>query len=186
MNDCWTNDRSQWPLARWDCRFESHRGPRYLSVVSVVFCQVEVSATSWSLVQRSPTEYSASLCMIYKPRQRGVPGPLGATAPKERKKLKEYHAFVFQPHVASDIAHPRRIMVQFWYSVVCTVFAFYLNWNSFAKLGVYCGAIRCPHVFLSPTAGQFSTGQKVRVCLGLFHLQKCIVSEIGEACRRNL
>jgi len=27
-----------------------------LSVVSVVCCQVEVSATSWSLVQRSPTD----------------------------------------------------------------------------------------------------------------------------------
>ena len=35
--------------------FESHRGHGYLSVVSVVCCQVEVSATSWSLVQRSPT-----------------------------------------------------------------------------------------------------------------------------------
>jgi hypothetical protein len=31
-----------------------------LSIVSVVFCQVEVSATSWSLVQRSPTEYGVS------------------------------------------------------------------------------------------------------------------------------
>jgi hypothetical protein len=27
-----------------------------MSVVSVVCCQVEVSASSWSLVQRSPTE----------------------------------------------------------------------------------------------------------------------------------
>jgi len=29
-------------------------------VVSVVCCQVEVSATSWSLVQRSPTDCGAS------------------------------------------------------------------------------------------------------------------------------
>jgi hypothetical protein len=28
--------------------------------VSVVCCQVEVSATSWSLVQRSPTEFGVS------------------------------------------------------------------------------------------------------------------------------
>ena len=42
----------------------SHRGHGYLSVVSVVCCQVEVSATSWSLVQRSPTECGASLCVI--------------------------------------------------------------------------------------------------------------------------
>ena len=41
-------------------------GHGYLSVVSVVCCQVEVSATSWSLVQRSPTECGASLCVIWK------------------------------------------------------------------------------------------------------------------------
>jgi hypothetical protein len=29
----------------------------------VVCCQVEVSATSWSLVQRSPTDCGASLCV---------------------------------------------------------------------------------------------------------------------------
>ena len=33
-------------------------------VVSVVCCQVEVSATSWSLFQRSPTDCAASLCVI--------------------------------------------------------------------------------------------------------------------------
>jgi len=49
------------PLACWDCRFESHRGHGCLSVVSVVWCQVEVSAKSWSLVQRSPTDCGASL-----------------------------------------------------------------------------------------------------------------------------
>jgi hypothetical protein len=35
-----------------------------LFVVSVVCCQVEVSATSWSLAQRSPTDCGASLCVI--------------------------------------------------------------------------------------------------------------------------
>ena len=52
------------PLACWDLGFESHRGHGYLSVVSVVCCQVEVSAMSWSLVQRSPTDCGASLCVI--------------------------------------------------------------------------------------------------------------------------
>jgi hypothetical protein len=33
-----------------------------LSVVSVVSCQVEISATGWSLVQRSPTECGVSEC----------------------------------------------------------------------------------------------------------------------------
>jgi hypothetical protein len=35
-----------------------------MSVVSVVCCQVEVSATSRSLVQQSPTDFGASLCVI--------------------------------------------------------------------------------------------------------------------------
>ena len=49
------------PPACWDCGFESHRGHGHLSVVSVVCCQVDVSATSWSLVQRSPIDCGASL-----------------------------------------------------------------------------------------------------------------------------
>jgi hypothetical protein len=32
-------------LACWDCRFESHPGNRCLSLVSVVCCQVDVSAS---------------------------------------------------------------------------------------------------------------------------------------------
>jgi hypothetical protein len=39
---------------------KSHRGHGCLSLVSVVCCQVEVSATGWSLVQRSPTECGVS------------------------------------------------------------------------------------------------------------------------------
>jgi hypothetical protein len=50
------------PLAYWDCGFESRLGHGYLSLVSVVFCQVEASATDWSLVQRSPTECGVSEC----------------------------------------------------------------------------------------------------------------------------
>jgi hypothetical protein len=41
---------------------KSHRGHGCLSLVSVVCCQVEVSATGWSLVQRSPTECGVSEC----------------------------------------------------------------------------------------------------------------------------
>jgi len=37
------------PLACWYCRFESQRRHGCLSVVTVVCCQVEVSATGWSL-----------------------------------------------------------------------------------------------------------------------------------------
>jgi hypothetical protein len=42
-----------------------------LSLVSVMCCQVEVSAKSWSLVQRSPTECGVSKkCVIVKPRKK--------------------------------------------------------------------------------------------------------------------
>jgi hypothetical protein len=51
-----------WPLACWDCGFEYCRRHGCLSVVSVVCWQVEVSATSRSLVQRSPTECCVSEC----------------------------------------------------------------------------------------------------------------------------
>ena len=38
----------------WVCVFKSRRGRGYLSLVSVVCCQVKVSASGWSLVQKSP------------------------------------------------------------------------------------------------------------------------------------
>jgi hypothetical protein len=43
---------------------KSHRGHGCLSLVSVVCCQVEASATSRSLVQRSPTDCGVSLNVI--------------------------------------------------------------------------------------------------------------------------
>jgi hypothetical protein len=49
--------------------------------VSVVCCQVEVSATSWSLVQRSPTECGVSECDREASTKRGGPGPYRAVEP---------------------------------------------------------------------------------------------------------
>ena len=43
----------------------------WMFVVSTMCCQVEVSATGWSLVQTSPTDCGASLCVIKKPREWG-------------------------------------------------------------------------------------------------------------------
>jgi hypothetical protein len=43
----------------------------WMFICCVVCCQVEVSATSWSLVQRSHTDCGASLCVIKKPRGLG-------------------------------------------------------------------------------------------------------------------
>jgi hypothetical protein len=50
----------------WDCGFEPRRGHGCLSLVSVVCCQVEVSASGRSLVQRSPTEcvYDFECCVV--------------------------------------------------------------------------------------------------------------------------
>jgi hypothetical protein len=56
------------PPACWDRGFESHPGNGSLSVVSIVCsqhrsssgCQLEVSASGWSLGQRSPTECGVS------------------------------------------------------------------------------------------------------------------------------
>ena len=46
----------------WDCRLESRRRHRCPSLVSVVYCQLEVCASCWSLVQGSPTDCGVSEC----------------------------------------------------------------------------------------------------------------------------
>jgi hypothetical protein len=53
-----------------------------------MFCQVQGSATGWSLVQMSPTDRGASLCVIWKPREWRGPGPRGGggRGPAEIKK----------------------------------------------------------------------------------------------------
>ena len=76
--------RSQWPrsLRRRSTAARLLRSwiripPRaWMFVVIVVYYQVEVSATSWSFVQRSPTDCGASLCVIKKPRTQGGCSPL--------------------------------------------------------------------------------------------------------------
>ena len=85
------------PRACWDCDYESRRRYGCLSVVSVVCCQVEVSATNRSLVQRSPTDCGASLCVIKKPRNWGAKNPLKGFEYKprmgcvaERKKIESW------------------------------------------------------------------------------------------------
>jgi len=46
----------------WDCGFESRRRHRCLSLVIVVYCQVDVCASCWSLVQGSTTDCDVSEC----------------------------------------------------------------------------------------------------------------------------
>jgi hypothetical protein len=68
---CVSVSRSQWPhglrrrrSAFWDRAFESHRGHRCSSFVQCLCCEVEVSATGRSLVQRSPTDCGVCLSVI--------------------------------------------------------------------------------------------------------------------------
>jgi hypothetical protein len=73
---------SHWPFACWDCGFESRRGHGSLSLVIVVFCQGEISASSGTLVQRSPTEcgvseYKREASIMRWPWPTGVVVPLG-------------------------------------------------------------------------------------------------------------
>jgi hypothetical protein len=99
------------PLTYWDCGFESRLGHGCLSVVSVVCCQVEVSATDWSLVQRSPTECGVSKkCVIVKPRKMRRPRPSrGCRAigkktdvTSERATLQAYSYLQYNPFRPSD------------------------------------------------------------------------------------
>ena len=64
-----------------------------MSVVSVVCCQVEVSATSLSLVQRSTTECGVSECDREASVMGGGPDPLGgccAIVKKTQRDQLEY------------------------------------------------------------------------------------------------
>jgi hypothetical protein len=76
-------DRSQWQRGL-RCRSTAARRLRSWGRIPqgawMFFCcvcyQVQISATSWYLVQRSPTDCGASLCVIKKPRERGGHSPL--------------------------------------------------------------------------------------------------------------
>jgi hypothetical protein len=61
---------------------KSHRGHVCQSLVIFVCCQVEVSATGWSLVQRSSTDCGVSqMCDHETSTKRGGPGPYKADEP---------------------------------------------------------------------------------------------------------
>jgi hypothetical protein len=91
-----------------------------MSLVSVVCCQVQVSALSRSLVQGNPTECVVSECDREPSIMRG-PAPLGAFAPWKRK-------FTGPTLVSITINHPYLTSVntrivsffRFMYSVQAT------------------------------------------------------------------
>ena len=60
--------RSQLPRNYWDCGLD-------VFCVYVVYCQVDLSATGWSLIQRSPTEFGVSECECEAPKNEEVAWP---------------------------------------------------------------------------------------------------------------
>jgi hypothetical protein len=75
------------------CEFESRRGNGCPSLASVVCCQVEGTASGWSLIQRCPIECSAA-SVIVKPRQWGS-GPLRAVAQRKNKIIRTHYIFMW-------------------------------------------------------------------------------------------
>jgi hypothetical protein len=89
------------PLAFWDCGFECRQGHGSLSLVSVVCCQVEVSATGRSLSRGVlPSVVSRKECDCGTSTMRGL-DPLGLSNHRENKVLK----LVKQKYTANFI-HP--------------------------------------------------------------------------------
>jgi hypothetical protein len=76
--------------------FEYPRGHGCLSIVSVVCCQVEVSAPGWSPDQRSPTECGVSECVQGTSQsRRGGRGTLGLwSCDKGSYRLLKKHVFI--------------------------------------------------------------------------------------------
>ena len=72
------------------------RGHGYLSLVSGVCCQVEVSASDWSLIQRIPTDCGVSECHCGTSEQWGGLGALGRSSNEKLCKLDAllFYAFV--------------------------------------------------------------------------------------------
>jgi hypothetical protein len=71
--------------------------------VCCVCCQAEVSATGWSLDQRSYTDCGASLCVIKKPRETRPQPALGCSAREKKKKLT---LLCLKPRHVSGVKRP--------------------------------------------------------------------------------
>ena len=77
------------PFACWECGFSSHRSSGSLSLVSVVFRQVEVPASGRSLVRTSPADCGVSECDLQSLKMRR-PWPTRAVVPWQKKKKLQF------------------------------------------------------------------------------------------------
>jgi hypothetical protein len=84
------------PLACWDCGFESRLWHGYLSVVGVLLCQVEISVTGRSVIQRSRTEFGVSECDTEASTMRRLYPTMGCRAMNKKiRKFKPVETAVF-------------------------------------------------------------------------------------------
>jgi len=100
------------PLACWDCGPESRRGRECLSVVSVVCCQIEVSALGWLLVQRSSTECTVFECGCEASIMRR-PWPTGGCCVVEKKntvRLRDIKCILFHCTLCKDVGTWRYLL----------------------------------------------------------------------------
>jgi hypothetical protein len=72
------------PLFCWDYEFEFRQWHGELSLGNAVFCQVYVSVSGWSLVQRSRTERRVSEC-DHETSNRRSSWPLGVVVPEQNR-----------------------------------------------------------------------------------------------------
>jgi hypothetical protein len=105
----------------------------WMLVASVVCCQVEVSAMSWSLVQRSPTDCGASLCVIYTSWKLEGHGPHLATTPQKKNPCS-----IHRPWKASSVQLANKFP------------SFYSNWQLISMLTeAYCWSLFLPRLLPS-------------------------------------
>jgi len=116
------------PLACSDCGFESHWRHRWMSVESVVCCQVEVSATSWWLIQRSPTECDVSPCVVQKPQEWWGRGPRWAATSQRGRGGRI--PMVATPQILMAMLHIRLLLHFLWYRSHSVIRCIWEDWWS--------------------------------------------------------
>jgi hypothetical protein len=128
-------------------------GHRCLSVVSVVSCQVEVSATGWSLVQRSPTDLCVVVCDLETSSRMRMPWPaLGCSAMGEGGLSRRPNLHYLPHDTPQDVLHcDRWTQSNFSHGPLKSLFILYAH-PSLGLQGdlLIIGILVCSHWFLFP------------------------------------
>jgi hypothetical protein len=117
----------------------------------VLCCQVEVSATGWSLVQRSPTECGVSECDREASTMRR-PRPTRAVEPWKKKNINICKIEICVSSVISNVLYIKR---SFSLTCLCLIIALWKKPKHVACLGRYRCCLKIhlrltDHLFISP------------------------------------